>query len=162
MFNDLLVGVTKLEAFQCNFVTKLYPPKPSPFFKIKMMMSRINLLWSRLALLEAFHRGCSNPRGQQHAQKGPACTGGAVYLGTAQLGGRGAAFLGEQHTVKELYREPWHEIEDELCIALLCCPPEHAASPGMLLLLRMLFPPENAALCYMADLPSIVFACCAL
>ena len=28
--------VTKLGAFQCNFVTKFYPPKPSPLFELKM------------------------------------------------------------------------------------------------------------------------------
>jgi hypothetical protein len=33
MFYDLLGGVTKLEAFQCYFVTKLNPLKPSPFKK---------------------------------------------------------------------------------------------------------------------------------
>ena len=32
-FNDLFGGVTKLEAFEYCFVTKLYPPKPSPFFQ---------------------------------------------------------------------------------------------------------------------------------
>ena len=70
MVYDMLGGVTKLEAFQCYFVTKLYPPKPSPFFKIKMKMSRSNLLRSRLAFLKTFHIGNSNPRGKQHAQKG--------------------------------------------------------------------------------------------
>jgi hypothetical protein len=31
MFNDLLGGLTKLEAFQCYFVTKFYPPQTVTF-----------------------------------------------------------------------------------------------------------------------------------
>ena len=56
MFYDLLGGVTKLEAFQCYFVTKLNPLKPSPilkvvvvevvriFLKVKTMISKSNML----------------------------------------------------------------------------------------------------------------------
>ena len=33
MFYDILGGVTKLEAFQCSFVTKLYPPQNVTFFQ---------------------------------------------------------------------------------------------------------------------------------
>jgi hypothetical protein len=98
MFYDILGGVTKLEAFQCSFVTKLYPPKPSPFFKIKMKMSRSNLLRSRLAFLETFHIGSSNPRGKQHAQKGLPYGGLQSQGAAACPEGNSMHVQGEQYT----------------------------------------------------------------
>ncbi len=78
--------MTKLETFQCYFVTKLYPLKPSPFLKVKM--SKSYLLRGRLAQLETFRRGSSKSRGQQHAKKGSACPRGAACPeGSAKLGG---------------------------------------------------------------------------
>ncbi len=41
MFYDLSGGVTKLKAFQCYFMTKLNPLKPSPFFKVVVVVVRI-------------------------------------------------------------------------------------------------------------------------
>ena len=70
MFYDLSGGVTKLEAFQCYFVTKLYPLKPSPFLK-----SESDSKQDQPALKQIGLNG-NLPQGEQQAQGAAACPEG--------------------------------------------------------------------------------------
>jgi hypothetical protein len=80
--------VTKLEAFQCYFVTKLYPLKSSPFLK-----SENDGKQDQPALKQIGLNG-DLPQGEQQAQGEAACPeGNSVPLGGAAWPG-GAAKLG--------------------------------------------------------------------
>ncbi len=74
MFYDFLGGVTKLEAFQCYFVTKLYPLKPSPFLKSENYGKQDQPALKRIGLNGDLPQGEQQAQGEkQHAQKGTAC-----------------------------------------------------------------------------------------
>ena len=70
MFYDLLGGVTKLEAFQCYFVTKLYPLKPSPFLKIEINGKQEQPASKQIGLIGDLSQG------EQQAQGAATCPEG--------------------------------------------------------------------------------------
>ncbi len=89
--------MTKLEAFQCNFVTKFYPPKPSPFVELKMMMSRSYLVLA----LKQIGLTTDLPQGEHQAQGAAAFPEGNSMPRESSLP-RGKSILrGEQHAQVE-------------------------------------------------------------
>jgi hypothetical protein len=119
MFYDLLGGVTKLEAFQCYFVTKLYPLKPSPFLKSEINGKQEQPASKQIGLLKTFLKGSSKPRGQQHAQEGTACPRGSSMHGGSSMPRGSSKASGEQHAKGEQHKRVlhislFHEIENKL------------------------------------------------